>query len=122
MLGHARLGEPGAVAAGQEARIWGWGATCTGNEGACRSPVLKVATTRAETLESVDHLGGSAILARTGDGIAAGGDSGGPMTATSPVDGQQYQVGVSSTSNRSTWCAYTNVTLYRDWILAVAGV
>lgn len=119
---YARLGEPGAVAADQDARIWGWGATCTGNEIACQSPVLKVATTRVVTLDSVDYLGGSAILAGAVDGIAAGGDSGGPMTAISPVDGTQYQVGVSSTSNRSTWCAYTNVTLYRDWIRAVAGV
>ena len=52
------------------------------------------------------------------DGIAAGGDSGGPMFA----DGRQ--VGVASTSVRSSVSNYTslNNSSYRSWIRTNAGV
>ena len=118
----AKLGTSSAVAANQPVQIWGWGATCLGDEVSCQSPVLKLATTLVESVSASDWLGGVAISSTRVDGIAAGGDSGGPMMATSPVDGQYYQVGVSSTSDRSNWCAYTNITVYRPWILSVAGV
>jgi secreted trypsin-like serine protease len=119
---YARLGTPSAVAANQAVQIWGWGATCLGDEGSCQSPVLKMANTLVESVSASDWLGGVAISSTRVDGISAGGDSGGPMMATSPVDGLYYQVGVSSTSNRYDWCAYTNITVYRDWIFSVAGV
>lgn len=118
----ARLGTPSAVSANQLVQIWGWGATCLGDEGSCQSPVLKMANTLVESVSATDWLGGVAISSTRVDGISAGGDSGGPMMATSPVDGRYYQVGVSSTSNRFNWCAYTNITVYRDWIFSVAGV
>ncbi|WP_326699294.1 trypsin-like serine protease [Streptomyces sp. NBC_01754] len=113
---YARLGQPGTVRVGQNVRVYGWGATSQcGSEANCQSRYLKVADVTV-TSGCTDAYGGSAICARRGNGITAGGDSGGPMTA----DG--VQVGVASTSDRQTMTAYTNVTAYRSWIQQVAGV
>ncbi|MFF8833289.1 S1 family peptidase [Streptomyces sp. NPDC015131] len=113
---YARLGQPGSVSVNQTVQVYGWGATSQcGSEANCQSRYLKVADVIV-TGGCRDAYGGSAICARRGNGITAGGDSGGPMMANG------IQVGVASTSDRQTTTAYTNVTAYRSWIQSVAGV
>jgi secreted trypsin-like serine protease len=120
---YAPLGTTSAVAANQTVQLYGWGATCTNQpEINCQSRYLKYANTVVTSVNGSDYRGGIAISVRRGDGIAAGGDSGGPMFATSPVDGRYYQVGVASTSDRATRSNYTAVTRYRAWIQSIAGV
>ncbi|MCT2586281.1 S1 family peptidase [Actinophytocola gossypii] len=120
---YSPLGTAGAVAVGQTVQVYGWGATCTDQpEINCQSQMLKVADVGVNSVSCSDYRGGVAVCANRIDGITAGGDSGGPMFATSPVDGGYYQVGVASTSDRATRTAYTNVTQYRDWIAGIAGV
>ncbi|MFC7928251.1 S1 family peptidase [Streptomyces cinereoruber] len=113
---YATLGQPGTVRVGQSVQVYGWGATSQcGSEANCQSRYLKVANVTV-TSGCTDAYGGSAICARRGNGITAGGDSGGPMMAAG------VQVGVASTSDRQTTTAYTNVTAYRSWIRSIAGV
>ncbi|MCS0635662.1 trypsin-like serine protease [Streptomyces sp. LP05-1] len=113
---YARLGQPGSVSVNQTVQVYGWGATSQcGSEINCQSRYLKVADVIV-TGGCQDAYNGSAICARRGNGITAGGDSGGPMVANGA------QVGVASTSDRQTTTAYTNVTAYRSWIKSVAGV
>ncbi|MEU2655658.1 trypsin-like serine protease [Streptomyces sp. NPDC007325] len=113
---YARLGQPGSVSVGQSVQVYGWGATSQcGSEATCQSRYLKVANVTV-TGGCRDAYNGSAICARRGNGITAGGDSGGPMMANG------VQVGVASTSDRQTTTAYTNVTAYRSWIQSIAGV
>ncbi|MEU3603122.1 trypsin-like serine protease [Streptomyces sp. NPDC006798] len=113
---YARLGQPGSVYVNQNVQVYGWGATSQcGSEANCQSRYLKVANVTV-TGGCRDAYNGSAICARRGDGITAGGDSGGPMMAGG------IQVGVASTSDRQTMTAYTNVTAYRPWIQSIAGV
>ncbi|MCP9946899.1 trypsin-like serine protease [Streptomyces somaliensis] len=113
---YARLGQPGSVSVNQTVQVYGWGATTqTGSEIDYQSRYLKVADV-VVTGACRDAYGGSAICARRGNGITAGGDSGGPMMANGA------QVGVASTSDRQTTTAYTNVTAYRSWIQGIAGV
>ncbi|RJQ89060.1 S1 family peptidase [Amycolatopsis panacis] len=114
---YAPLGTEGDVKAGDQAEVYGWGATCTDKpERDCQSPVLKVAKVKVDSVDCADGAAGVSVCAERGDGITAGGDSGGPMYANGK------QVGVASTSDRSTTTAYINVTRYRDWIKSVAGV
>ncbi|KUH38795.1 MULTISPECIES: S1 family peptidase [Streptomyces] len=113
---YARLGQPGSVSVNQTVQVYGWGATSQcGSEANCQSQYLKVANVIVSG-GCRDAYNGSAICARRGDGITAGGDSGGPMMANG------VQVGVASTSDRQTTTAYTNVTAYRSWIQSIAGV
>ncbi|AXK35124.1 trypsin [Streptomyces armeniacus] len=113
---YARLGQPGSVTVGQNVQVYGWGATSRcGQEINCQSRLLKYANVTVSG-GCTDAYGGRAICARRGDGITAGGDSGGPMMANG------VQVGVASTSDRQTTTAYTNVTAYRSWIQSIAGV
>ncbi|MGV9316516.1 S1 family peptidase [Streptomyces sp. NPDC003691] len=113
---YSRLGAPGSVTVNQTVQVYGWGATSQcGSEINCQSQYLKVAKV-VVTGGCRDAYNGSAICARRGDGITAGGDSGGPMMANG------VQVGVASTSDRQTTTAYTNVTAYRSWIQSIAGV
>ncbi|WP_369216939.1 S1 family peptidase [Streptomyces flavofungini] len=113
---YARLGNPGSVSVNQTVQVYGWGATSQcGSEINCQSRLLKVANV-VVTGGCRDAYQGQAICARRGNGITAGGDSGGPMMANGA------QVGVASTSDRQTTTAYTNVTAYRSWIQSVAGV
>ncbi|WPO75479.1 MULTISPECIES: trypsin-like serine protease [unclassified Streptomyces] len=113
---YARLGSPGSVSVNQTVQVYGWGATSQcGSEINCQSRLLKVANV-VVTGGCRDAYQGQAICARRGDGITAGGDSGGPMMANG------VQVGVASTSDRQTTTAYTNVTAYRSWIQSIAGV
>ncbi len=114
---YSPLGTTGNVAVGQTVQIYGWGATCTGQpEINCQSRLLKVANVRVTTVNGRDAFGGIAVSATRINGIAAGGDSGGPMF------GSGRQVGVASTSDRATRTNYTNITRYRSWIQSVAGV
>lgn len=111
------LGNP--VTVGQTVQLYGWGATCTNQpEINCQSRYLKVANTSVTSTNGRDYRGGVAISVRRVDGIAAGGDSGGPMFANG------RQVGVASTSDRSTRSNYTSVnhSSYRSWIRQYAGV
>ncbi|WP_330242595.1 S1 family peptidase [Streptomyces sp. NBC_00525] len=113
---YAPLGQPGTVRVGQSVQVYGWGATSRcGSEINCQSRYLKVANVTV-TRGCTDAYGGSAICASWGNGITAGGDSGGPMMAGG------VQVGVASTSDRQSSTAYTNVTAYRSWIQSIAGV
>jgi len=111
------LGTTSDVANVQTVQLYGWGATCTNQpEINCQSRYLKYANTTVTSVGCSDYRGGIAVCVRRGDGIAAGGDSGGPMFASG------RQVGVASTSDRATRTAYTNITVYRSWISSVAGV
>lgn len=114
---YSPLGESGDVSNGDQAQTYGWGATCTDKpEAECQSQIIKVANVNVTDTACSDYRGGTAVCATRGDGIPAGGDSGGPMFAG------DKQVGVASTSDRQQNTAYTNVTEYRDWIKEVAGV
>jgi secreted trypsin-like serine protease len=119
---YAPLGSEGAVEPGETVQVYGWGATCTDRpEIECQSQLLKVADVNVTSIDCSDYRGGTAVCASRGDGITAGGDSGGPMFATAP-DGSYVQVGVASTSDRQNFTAYGNITVYRDWIAGLAGV
>jgi len=114
---YSPLGTTGNVYVGQTVQVYGWGATCTGQpEINCQSRYLKYANVIVTSVSCSDYRGGIAVCARYGNGIPAGGDSGGPMFASG------RQVGVASTSDRATRTAYTNITRYRSWIYSVAGV
>jgi secreted trypsin-like serine protease len=105
------------VLAGHTVQLYGWGATCTNQpEINCQSRYLKVANTRVTNPNGTDYRGGRAIAVSRVDGIAAGGDSGGPMFAAG------RQVGVASTSDRATRSNYTRIASYRSWISSNAGV
>ncbi|GAA3524713.1 trypsin-like serine protease [Amycolatopsis ultiminotia] len=113
----AKLASSGSDAAeGDHATVYGWGATQSTDEGNHQSPVLKKAEVTISDTNDTDNAGGPAITAGTPDGAVAGGDSGGPM-----VDGD-VQVGVCSTSDRSSVTTYGSVAAGRDWIGQVAGV
>ncbi|MFB9926586.1 S1 family peptidase [Amycolatopsis halotolerans] len=114
---YAPLGIASDVNVGDTAQVYGWGATCTDQpEINCQSQVLKVANVSVTSVNCPDGAAGVSVCANRGDGITAGGDSGGPMYANGK------QVGVASTSDRQSYTAYINVTQYRDWIQSVAGV
>jgi secreted trypsin-like serine protease len=114
---YSPLGTTSNVWVGQTVQVYGWGATCTGQpEINCQSQRLKVANVIVTSVTCSDYRGGIAVCARYGNGIPAGGDSGGPMMASG------RQVGVASTSDRATRTAYTNITRYRSWIQSIAGV
>jgi secreted trypsin-like serine protease len=114
---YSPLGTTSDVAVNQTVQVYGWGATCTGQpEINCQARYLKVANVRVTSVNCSDYTGGIAVCAQRGNGITAGGDSGGPMFASG------RQVGVASTSDRATRTAYTNVTRYRSWISSIAGV
>jgi secreted trypsin-like serine protease len=119
---YSPLGDEGAVEVGETVQVYGWGATCTDRpEIECQSQFLKVADVSVTSVSCSDYRGGTAVCANRVDGITAGGDSGGPMFATAP-DGSYVQVGVASTSDRQSFTAYGNITVYRDWIAGIAGV
>jgi|GEM_PF-2558774 len=114
---YSPLGVSSNVFVGQTVQVYGWGATCTNQpEINCQSQRLKVANVIVTSVSCSDYRGGIAVCARYGNGIPAGGDSGGPMMASG------RQVGVASTSDRATRTAYTNITRYRSWIASIAGV
>ncbi|MET8999198.1 trypsin-like serine protease [Amycolatopsis sp. Hca4] len=101
---------------GDAARVYGWGATQSTDEGNHQSSVLKQAAVQIADTSATDYFGGPAIAADTPDGAVAGGDSGGPMID----DG--VQVGVCSTSDRSSTTTYGSVAAGRSWIRQVSGI
>ncbi|MDT8912737.1 trypsin-like serine protease [Amycolatopsis sp. PS_44_ISF1] len=101
---------------GDAATVYGWGATQADDEGHHQSSVLKKANVTISSTNATDNAGGRAISARTPNGAVAGGDSGGPM-----VDGG-VQVGVCSTSDRSSITTYGSVAAGRSWIKQVSGI
>ncbi|MFD9893425.1 S1 family peptidase [Amycolatopsis sp. NPDC059027] len=114
---YSPLGTENDVNVGQTVQVYGWGATSRcGSEINCQSRLLKYANVNVDSVNSSDAFGGVAVQATYGDGITAGGDSGGPMM------GNDRQVGVASTSDRQSVTNYTNITQYRSWIQQVAGV
>jgi len=116
---YSPLEDSASVAPGDQVQVYGWGATCTDKpEIECQSQMLKVANVDVTGVDApcTDYRGGDAVCASRGDGITAGGDSGGPMFAGGK------QVGVASTSDRATTTAYTHIAPYRAWITEVAGV
>ncbi|GHF94196.1 MULTISPECIES: S1 family peptidase [Amycolatopsis] len=113
----ARLADSSSDAQeGDSARVYGWGATQSTDEGSHQSAVLKQASVRISDTNDSDYFGGPAITADTLDGAVAGGDSGGPM-----IDGG-VQVGVCSTSDRSSTTTYGSVAAGRSWIRQVSGI
>ncbi|SHF27914.1 S1 family peptidase [Streptoalloteichus hindustanus] len=120
---YAKLGKPDDVREGQTVKIYGWGATRKVSSGEInyQSRYLKVADVRVTDPECSNQLGGPNVCARRVNGIAAGGDSGGPMFAEGS-DGETYQVGVASTSDRSSFTTYANVAHFREWVQELAGV
>ncbi|MFI7386389.1 S1 family peptidase [Streptomyces sp. NPDC049813] len=118
----ARLA-PGHARPGQVVREYGWGATCTGDENACQSPVLKQATlrvVRADDLRCKGFTapGGSDFCMEKVSGIPAGGDSGGPVMTVAPR-GAERLVGVFDGSDREEIAEAGEVARQRDWIRAV---
>ncbi|PPK66301.1 trypsin-like serine protease [Actinokineospora auranticolor] len=114
---YSPLGTTADARAGQQVQVYGWGATCTNqSEINCQSRYLKVATVQVSSTNARDAYNGVAIQARRVNGITAGGDSGGPMF------GNGRQIGVASTSDRSSVTNYTSVGQYRSWIQSIAGV
>ncbi len=113
----ARLASSSSDASeGDAARVYGWGATQSTDEGSHQSSVLKQASVEISDTGASDYFGGPAIEAATPNGAVAGGDSGGPM-----LDGG-VQVGVCSTSDRSSTTTYGSVAAGRSWIRQVSGV
>jgi secreted trypsin-like serine protease len=117
---YAKLGNKLLVGglANRTAHIYGWGAWCSWPipEGLCQSRTLKTASVTIDDSRSCEDLkGGHALCANFGDGISAGGDSGGPMFVRA-MNGKTYQVGVSSSGDRDEHMEYTNVMEYGDWI------
>ncbi|SFO83004.1 S1 family peptidase [Amycolatopsis rubida] len=114
---YARLASSSSDAQeGDSATVYGWGATQSSDEGNHQSSVLKKAVVTVSDTQDSDNAGGPAITARTPNGAVAGGDSGGPM-----VDGG-VQVGVCSTSDRSSVTTYGSVAAGRNWIRQTSGV
>ncbi|RJQ66826.1 trypsin [Pseudonocardiaceae bacterium YIM PH 21723] len=103
-------------ALGASVSVYGWGSIVDDTtQNGQQSPVLKTATSTYQG-PGVDVVGGSSLTLWAGNGAVAGGDSGGPAVANG------VQVGVASTSNRSTTSNYTSVATYRSWITQVSGV
>lgn len=116
---YAPLEDTAAVTEGDEVQVFGWGATCSDQpEIDCQSQQLKVANVNVSGVDApcTDYRGGDAVCATRGDGITAGGDSGGPMFLG------DTQIGVASTSDRVSETAYTHIAPYRQWITDTAGV
>ncbi|OZM73327.1 trypsin [Amycolatopsis antarctica] len=116
---YAKLADSQIVNNGDQVQVFGWGATCTDKpEIECQAQLLKVANVDVTGVNApcTDYRGGDAVCASRGDGITAGGDSGGPMFSG------DTQVGVASTSDRSSTTAYTHVASYRDWIKDTSGI
>jgi secreted trypsin-like serine protease len=117
---YAQLGNKLAVGGlnNRTAQIYGWGMTCPFffPGFVCKPDVLKTAKVDITDGEQCKDLeGGRALCASFGDGLAAKGDSGGPMFVTG-LNGKSYQVGVSSKGDMNSQAWYTNILEYKDWI------
>ncbi|WP_344269297.1 S1 family peptidase [Actinomadura napierensis] len=108
---------------GQVVRQYGWGATCTGDENACQSPVLKQSTLRVVRPDDprctgYTAPGGSDFCMLKVSGIPAGGDSGGPVMSIGPR-GAETLLGVFDGSDREKFAQAGEVAQQLAWIRSV---
>ncbi|MFI1338268.1 S1 family peptidase [Streptomyces sp. NPDC020845] len=117
------LGRSGDVKVGRSVRAYGWGATCAPPkpESSCQSNVLKQAQLKV-TAHSDRRcelmVGADDFCAARGNGLPAGGDSGGPATVRNQA-GHEVLVGVLSGSDRETVASFADITRLRPWIVSV---
>ncbi|MGW5690896.1 S1 family peptidase [Streptomyces asiaticus] len=115
-----KLGSGESVEVGRSLRSYGWGATCAPpkNEASCQSNVLKQAQVKivVSSDKRCDLLAGAGdFCVQRGSGLPAGGDSGGPATASDKA-GREVLVGVLSASDRTSVASFGDVTRLRSWI------
>lgn len=108
---------------GQAVRQYGWGATCTGDENTCQSPVLKQSDLRvvrpdAPRCAGYTAPGGSDFCMEKVSGIPAGGDSGGPVMSVSPR-GTETLLGVFDGSDREEIAEAGEIAQQLTWIRSV---
>ncbi|MFE3887600.1 S1 family peptidase [Streptomyces lydicus] len=118
----ARLATTG-VHPGQVVRQYGWGATCTGDENSCQSPVLKqsdLRVVRPDDPRCEGHAtpGGSDFCMEKVSGIPAGGDSGGPVMSIAP-SGTETLLGVFNGSDRENIAEAGEISQQLAWIRSV---
>ncbi|MEV5594952.1 trypsin-like serine protease [Streptomyces sp. NPDC052496] len=118
----ARLATAG-VRVGQTVRQYGWGATCTDDENACQSPVLKQSDLRVvrqddRRCKGYTAPGGPDFCMEKVTGIPAGGDSGGPVMSIGPR-GTETLLGVFNGSDRETVAQAGEVSQQLAWIRSV---
>ncbi|MEV5976457.1 trypsin-like serine protease [Streptomyces sp. NPDC052114] len=118
----ARLATAG-VHRGQQVRQYGWGATCTKDENACQSPVLKQSKLRVvrpddRRCDGYTSPDGSDFCMEKISGIPAGGDSGGPVMSIAPR-GRETLVGVFNGSDREEVAEAGLVSRQLAWIRSV---
>ncbi|MFJ8825309.1 S1 family peptidase [Streptomyces sp. NPDC102467] len=111
------------VRPGQVVRQYGWGATCTGDENTCQSPVLKQSDLRVvrpsdPRCEGYTAPGGSDFCMERVSGIPAGGDSGGPVMSIGP-HGKQTLLGVFDGSDREQIAEAGEIARQLAWIHSV---
>ncbi|MER0478298.1 trypsin-like serine protease [Streptomyces sp. Edi2] len=108
---------------GQAVRQYGWGATCTGDENTCQSPVLKQSDLRVvrpddPRCEGYTAPGGSDFCMEKVSGIPAGGDSGGPVMSIAPP-GTETLLGVFDGSDREHIAEAGEISQQLAWIHSV---
>ncbi|MFG2222246.1 S1 family peptidase [Streptomyces sp. NPDC048644] len=118
----ARLATAG-VQPGQDVRQFGWGATCTGDENTCQSPVLKQSDLRVvrpddPRCDGYTAPGGSDFCMEKVSGIPAGGDSGSPVMSISP-QGTETLLGVFDGSDRQKIAEAGEISQQLAWIRSV---
>ncbi|MCO5995963.1 S1 family peptidase [Actinoallomurus rhizosphaericola] len=105
---------------GEIVRQYGWGATCTTDENACQSPVLKQSTLRvvrsdARRCEGFAVPGGTDFCMEKVSGIPAGGDSGAPVM-TIGAHGKETLLGVFYGSDREKMAGAGEIAQQLAWI------
>ncbi|MCS0603474.1 trypsin-like serine protease [Streptomyces sp. LP11] len=111
------------VHTGQLVRQYGWGATCTGEEDRCQSPVLKQSDLRVLRPDAARCFGfavpgGSDFCMAKVHGVPAGGDSGGPVT-TIAAHGRETLLGVFDASDREKTAGAGEIAQQIKWIRSV---
>ncbi|WP_030666612.1 trypsin-like serine protease [Streptomyces rimosus] len=111
------------VHVGQTVRQYGWGATCTEDENACQSPVLKQSNLRVvrpddPRCKGYTAPGGPDFCMEKVSGIPAGGDSGGPVMSVAP-HGAETLLGVFNGSDRETVAQAGEISQQLAWIRSV---
>lgn len=112
-----------AVKPGQRVRVFGWGATCTGDENKCQSNWLKQADLRVMPAKNKRCFGfgtadGADFCSIRLSGVPAGGDSGGPIMTSAPP-GAEKLVGVFSDSDRTKMVGASAISHQLGWIRSV---
>lgn len=112
-----------AVKPGQRVRVFGWGATCTGDENNCQSNRLKQAVLRVKSAKNKQcarfgTVDGTDFCSMRVSGIPAGGDSGAPIMTSAPR-GNEKLVGVFTSSDRTKMTGASAISHQHDWIQSV---